>query len=243
MKNSLIAKLSAVAELDEDDCRAIEQLTTDVRDFDAKQEIIGQGEQPDCLHLMIEGWAARYKSLSNGTRQIVGFLLPGDFCDLHVQILGAMDHSIVAMGSCKIAFIPTSEFDNLTHDGTNLTRALWWTTLVDEAVLREWVLNAGRREAYGASAHLLCEIHFRMQQVGLVREGEELSLPLTQEDLADALGITPVHTNRVLKRLREDKLVTFRGKTLFIHDLDRLRRAAGFDTEYLHIEPQLAQSS
>jgi CRP-like cAMP-binding protein len=240
MGNSLITKLSNFSDLDQQSCREVEKLTRDVREFNAKQEIIGHGDQPDCLHLMVEGWAARYKSLRNGGRQIVGFMIPGDFCDLHVQMLGAMDHSIVALNPCKVAFISSAEFDKLTHGNASLTRALWWTTLVDEAVLREWVLNAGRRGAYEASAHLMCEMHFRMEQVGLVEDGDELSLPLTQEELADALGITPVHTNRVLRHLKEEHLITLSGKTLIIHDLPRLRRVAGFDKEYLHLQPKLA---
>lgn len=238
MENYLIKKLATVTELNDDDRRAIEQLSRKVRTFDAKQEIIRQGERPDCLHLMLEGWAARYKVLPSGDRQIVGFLIPGDFCDVHVQILGAMDHSIVALNPCKVAFVPGAEFDKLTQRGAHLTKALWWTTLVDEAVLREWVLNCGRREAYAAAAHLLCEMHFRMDQIGLVRQGEELAMPLTQEELADALGITPVHTNRMLKRLRDEGLITFRGKVLIIHDLDRLRTVAGFELEYMHVGQQ-----
>lgn len=237
MENYLLKKLSVVTELEAEDCQALEQLASDVRSFEAGQEIIREGDRPDHLHLMIEGWSARYKSLSNGARQIVGLLIPGDFCDLHVQVLGAMDHTIVAMSDCEVAFIETAEFEELTSQGPRLTQALWWTTLVDEAVLREWVLNAGRRGALEAAAHLLCEMHFRMEQVGLVEDGE-LALPLTQEQFGDALGITPVHTNRVLKQLREDGLVSFRKKHLTIHDVDGLREVAGFDTDYMHVERQ-----
>lgn len=238
MENYLLKKLSAVAQLDAEDCQAIEKLLQDVRSFKKGQEIIGEGEQPDNLHLMIDGWAARYKSLAGGVRQIVGLMIPGDFCDLHVQILGAMDHTILALNDCRVAFIPTEEFEKLTSDRARLTQALWWTTLVDEAVLREWVLNTGRRGAYEAAAHLLCEMHFRMDQVGLVEEEASFSLPLTQEQLGDALGITSVHTNRVLKRLRDEGLISLRNKRLTIHGVERLRDTAGFDTDYMHLEPQ-----
>jgi CRP-like cAMP-binding protein len=238
LENFLVKKLSAVAQLDAEDCRAIEEFSQNIRSFERGQEIIGEGERPDYLHLMIDGWSARYKTLRNGARQIVGFLIPGDFCDLHVQILGAMDHTIQAMNDCKVAFIPSEQFEKLTSHGTKLTQALWWTTLVDEAVLREWVLNTGRREAYEAAAHLMCEMHFRMDQVGLVEKVGEFSLPLTQEELGDALGISPVHLSRVLKRLRDEDLISFRSKLLTIHDLERLRKAAGFDATYMHIEPQ-----
>lgn len=238
MENRLFRKLSAVASLDISDCRAIEKLSRDVRPFERGQEIIAQGERPEYLHLMIDGWSARYKDLRSGDRQIVGFMIPGDFCDLHVQILGAMDHTIQAMNDCRVAFIPSDQFEKLTSEGPRLTRALWWTTLVDEAVLREWVLNTGRRGAYEAAAHLMCEMHFRMDQVGLVDEEGEFSLPLTQEELGDALGITSVHTNRVLKQLRKEELVSFRSKLLTIRDLKRLREAAGFEAEYMHVQPR-----
>lgn len=239
MTNYLFKKLAAVAELDQEDCRAIERLSQDVRSFERGREIIGEGERPDCLHLMIDGWTSRYKTLRNGSRQIVGFMIPGDFCDLHVQVLGAMDHTILAMNECQVAFIPCEEFEKLTSEGARLTRALWWTTLVDEAVLREWILNTGRRGAYEAAAHLMCEMHFRIEQVGLVTGQDELALPLTQEDLGDTLGITSVHTNRVLKRLRNEGLVSLREKVLTIHDLEGLREAAGFDPHHLHVRQQV----
>lgn len=108
---------------------------------------------------------------------------------------------------------------------------------MDEAVLREWVVNAGRRPAYEGMAHLMCEMHLRMKQVGLVSD-HEIALPLTHEELGDALGLTAIHTNRVLKQLREEGLITFKGKVLTIHDLDGLRKAGGFDPEYLHVSPE-----
>lgn len=234
MEDYLLRKLSAAADLREADRKAVKQLSTRLRSFEPKEEIIGHGERPQFLHLMTQGWAARYKSLPNGTRQIVGFLIPGDFCDLHVQILGAMDHSIVALSRCEVAFIPANEFDQLTEQRTRLTRALWWTTLVDEAVLREWVLNAGRRGAYEAAAHLLCEMHCRLDLVRLVQDGQ-IAMPLTQEELGDALGITTVHTNRILQRLRKEGLITFKSGLLTIHDVGALRAAGGFNPDYLHI--------
>jgi len=233
---SLLKKLSAAVELDEDDCRAIRQVSADVRRFEPKQVIIGQGDRPEFMHLMVNGWAARYKSLPSGTRQIVGFLIPGDICDLHFQILGAMDHSVVAMSNCEVTFVSANEFRKLVDERPRLTRALWSTTLVDEAVLREWVLNAGRRRAYEATAHLLCEMHFRMEQVGLVRDDHEIVMPLTLEELGDALGITTVHMNRTLKRLREGGLIAFRSGMLSIPDVQALQKAAGFYADYLHIE-------
>ena len=186
------------------------------------------------MHLIIEGWAARYKILRDGSRQIVAFLLPGDFCDLHVAILGHMDHAIVAITECQVAFIPSADVDELTSRHSSLTKALWWGTLVDEAVLRSWIVNNGRRNAEAAIAHLLCELHARMQLIGRA-DSDCLAMPLTQEELADATGLTPVHTNRMLQSLRKAGLIELSDRMLTVLDVPGLRNLAGFDPDYLHL--------
>ena len=230
----VIAKLATVADLRESDVDKLVALCDDVRSIPAKTDILTEGERPDHVHIIVEGWAARYKTLADGSRQIVAFLIPGDFCDLHVAVLGHMDHGIIALNECRVAFIPSHDLDALTSDHNGLTKALWWATLVDESLLREWVLNVGRRDAYQRIAHLLCEMHARMQMVGLVTNGR-LSLPLTQEELADTTGLTPVHTNRTLQRLRKEDLIEIGSGMLTVLDVDGLRKAAGFDPGYLHI--------
>jgi CRP-like cAMP-binding protein len=239
--NPVIAKLATVADLHDSDVEKLLALCKDVRTVPAKHDILSEGERPDHVHVIVEGWAARYKTLRNGTRQIVAYLIPGDFCDLHVAVLGHMDHGIVALTRCRVAYIPSVELDALTSDHNGLTKALWWATLVDEGVLREWILNVGRRDAYERIAHLLCEMHARMQMVGLV-EDDRLALPLTQEQLADTTGLTSVHVNRTLQRLRNDNLIELGNGMLTILDVRALREAAGFDGNYLHIERRLAVS-
>ena len=231
----VIAKLATVADLREDDVERLVALCEDVRTVPAKRDILSQGERPDHVHVIVEGWAARYKTLADGARQIVAFLIPGDFCDLHVAVLGHMDHGIVALTRCRVAYIPSHDLDVLTSGHNGLTKALWWASLVDESVLREWVLNVGQRNAYERIAHVLCEMHARMKMIGLVEDGR-LALPLTQEELADTRGLTPVHTNRTLQRLRKEKLIEIGGGMLTILDVDKLRKAAGFDPGYLHIK-------
>lgn len=235
--NPLIRKLCGVARLTEEERRSIRDLCTDVGEVERKQDIISEGAEPDRVHVMLQGWAARYKLVPDGGRQITAFLIPGDFCDIHITILGRMDHSILALTPCKIGYIRGDALDKLTQESSNLARALWWTTLVDEAVLREWVVNNGRRDAYQAIAHVLCEMHLRMDAVGLVSD-DVLDLPLTQEELADAAGLTPVHTNRILQRLRGDGLIDLESRVLTIRDVEGLRKAAGFEPEYLHAEPR-----
>jgi CRP-like cAMP-binding protein len=233
--NPVIAKLATVADLKDSDTKKLITLCADKRIIPAKQNILSEGERPDHVHVIIEGWAARYKTLRNGSRQIVALLIPGDFCDLHVAVLGRMDHGIVALTRCRVAYVPSAELDALTSHHDGLTKALWWTTLVDQGVLREGILNVGRRDAFERIAHLLCEIHARMRMVGLV-EDDRLAFPLTQEQLADTTGLTAVHVNRVLQRLRKENLIEIGKGMLTILDVDALREAAGFNGNYLHIE-------
>lgn len=231
----VVAKLATVADLGDDEVEKLIALCTDVRIVGAKRDILLEGERPDHVHVILNGWAARYKTLTDGTRQIVGLLIPGDFCDLHVAVLGRMDHGIIALSRCRVAYIPSGKLDSLTANHNGLTKALWWATLVDEAVLREWILNVGRRDAYERIAHLLCEMHARMEMVELVRD-DRLELPLTQEDLADTTGLTSVHVNRTLQRLRKNNLIEMRNGMLTILDLAKLREAGGFNGNYLHVE-------
>jgi len=229
----LVTKLEKVARLTEEDRAALATLCDEPRDMGARRNVIREGEKPDHVHLMVEGWAARYKLLPDGTRQITAFLIPGDFCDLHVTILGEMDHSITTLTRARIAYIARSKMDAVT-ERPGLARAFWWATLVDEAVLRAWIVNIGRRDAFEAIGHLMCELYVRMRNIGLT-DDHCFELPLTQEELGDALGLTPVHVNRVLQRMRTDELISFKGGLLTILDYRRLETASGFNPNYLHI--------
>lgn len=231
-----VAKLEMRGPLDAGDREALRALCGSVRQIAAHRDIISEGDKPEHVHLVLDGWAARYKILTDGRRQITAFLIPGDFCDAHVAILRQMDHGIMALTDTAVAYIPHAAFDRLPLRSAKLARALWWSTLVDEAVLRAWIVNIGRRDAYSGIAHLLCELHARMRNVGLAT-GRSFDLPLTQDVLADALGISAVHVNRILQRLRSDDLITLKGGALNILDADALRRAAGFDAAYLHVRP------
>jgi CRP-like cAMP-binding protein len=233
--STLIRRLKIVANLDEDDARQLAGLCADVRTIPARTDILCEHERPEHLHLILRGWAARYKVLPNGARQIIAFLIPGDFCDVHTTILEQMDHGIVTLTPCNVAYIDSEEIDRLTLDNSRIACALWWSTLVDEGVLRSWEVNNGRRHAYERIAHLLCEMHARMKMIGLV-ENDRLDLPLTQEDLADATSLTAVHTNRTLQRLRAEGLIELRSQVLSIRDLNGLQRIAGFDPTYLHLK-------
>jgi CRP-like cAMP-binding protein len=230
------AKLEMRGPLDAGDREGLRALCANVRRIGAHSDIISDGANPTHVHLVLEGWAARYKLLPGGGRQITAFLIPGDFCDAHVAILSRMDHGIVALSDVAVAYIPHAAFDALPLRSVKLARALWWSTLVDEAVLRAWIVNIGRRDAYEAVAHLFCELQARLRNVGLV-EDNRFDLPITQDVLADALGLTPVHINRILQRLRSENLILLKGGILTILDAEALRKVAGFDPAYLHVRP------
>lgn len=233
MTHPLIKKLQSVGDLEQDDLDLLAALTGDVREFGARRDIIREGEKPDHVHLMLEGWSCRYQLLPDGGKQITALLLPGDFCDVHITMFGEMDHSIGALGAAKVAFISRDLMLELTAR-PGIARALWWASLVDEAVLRAWIVNFGRRDSFERVAHLICELYARLQNVGVATENA-FDLPLTQEDLSDALGLTPVHVSRVLKRLREEGMMTFKRQQISILDVRKLQAAAGFDPSYLHL--------
>ena len=231
---ALIRRLSTLADLDADDRARIAELCKNIRNVPRRGHITKEGDRPEYVHVMLSGWAARYKTVRDGSRQVVDFVIPGDFCDLHVAILSAMDHGIVALTPCSVARINGDEIAKLTSENGRIVRAMWWSTLVDQGILREWVLNVGRRDAYERVSHLLCELHFRMGRAGLVEDGQ-LALPLTQEDLADATGLTSVHVNRTLQRLRNEQLIEIGRGMLTLLDASALRDAAGFNPAYLHV--------
>ena len=229
----LVAKLETLASLSAEDVADLAALTENSRELAARRNIIREGDRPDHVHLIVDGWACRYKLLPDGARQITAFLIPGDFCDLHVRVLGEMDHSIATLTAGRVAFIERGRMEALAQRPT-LLRAFWWSTLVDEAVLRAWIVNAGRRDAQEAVGHLMCELYVRMRNVGLT-SNHRYELPLTQEEIADALGLTPVHVNRVLQRMRADELISLKGGQLTIHDYRRLQKVSGFSPNYLHV--------
>lgn len=236
---ALVRRLSTLADLDGEDRSRIAQLCKNIRDVPRRSHITKEGDRPEYVHVMLSGWAARYKTLQDGSRQIVDFVVPGDFCDLHVALLRAMDHGILALTPCSVARIDEDGIATLTAENSRVVRAMWWSSLVDQSILREWVLNVGRRDAYGRVSHLLCELHFRMKRVGLA-EDDQLALPLTQEELADATGLTSVHVNRVLQRLRSEKLIEIGRGMLTLLDASALQEAAGFDSAYLHVRRRVA---
>lgn len=242
MSGSLVTKLQRFTELDKADRGALGRFEAEVRDFRAGSDVITQGTQPDRVHLLVQGWACRYKLLATGKRQIVAYLIPGDLCDVHVFVLRRMDHSIGVLGPAKVALISPQLMLDTMDRHPRIARALWWATLVDEGVLREWLVNLGRRNPYERVAHLLCEMWVRMNNVGLAPE-DCFSLPVTQADIGDTMGLTPVTVNRVLQRMRRADLITLEDGELTILDVNRLTSLSSFDSAYLHGERERAPAA
>ena len=191
---------------------------------------------------MLDGWACRYKQLPNGRRQTVHFFIPGDLCDANVFILGEMDHSIGSITPLRYAEIGPADFEALMARSAALTRALWLNELVNAAVAREWVANVGQRTAHERLAHVFCEMFLRLESLGL-SEGNSCEWPLTQTDLADATGLTPVHVNRTLQDLRRRRLIETSARKLVVPDLQALKRVAMFNSNYLHLQPEQVPAS
>jgi CRP-like cAMP-binding protein len=234
MQDALIRKLESYETLSEQEHRALDALSLNVRTVPARTDLVQEGDAPERMHLILDGFACRYKILPNGERQIMAFFVPGDFCDLNVFILDAMDHSIGTISSCHVAEVPRSMIDEITAQHPRITRAFWWCTLVDEAVLREWLVNLGGRQADQRIAHLLCELLMRLGAVGCASD-DSFAFPFKQVDLADCMGLSDVHVNRTLRELRERGLVTLKQRIITIHDVDRLKAYCGFNPNYLHL--------
>lgn len=230
---AVASKLEAFTRLSADDRSALAQISRNLRFIDARRDLIAEGDKPRYVHLVLDGWACRYKQLPDGKRQIVALFVPGDFCDVNVYILKAMDHSIGAITRLKVAMITPEEMNVLTAERPRITQALWWHELVAAAVQREWTLNLGQRSAYERLSHLLIELYMRLNTVGRAHHGR-CDFPLTQNDLADATGLTSVHVNRTLQELRRDGLIELERKQLQILDMPHLMDLAMFNPNYLH---------
>ncbi|MER0238921.1 Crp/Fnr family transcriptional regulator [Fulvimarina sp. MAC8] len=241
MENPLVRKLEQVVDLTDSDRRMLDEIGSSGRLITRKQDLIKEGESPKNVHLMMSGFACRYKLLPDGHRQIMAYLIPGDFCDLHIAILGQMDHSIATLGPSTVAYIPYETVLDLTENYPSITRALWWATLVDEAILREWIVGLGARPADRRVAHLLCELMVRLQSVGLV-EDNSFHLPITQSEIGETLGVTIVHANRVLMQLTEMGFITRKRNQMTVCNPKALMEFAEFKDDYLHLRRLQATS-
>lgn len=236
MDSPLLKKLMQFSDFSDDDKHLINKLATERQtDYAAREDIVREGEHSPDIHIVITGLACRYKHLEDGSRQIMAFLVPGDPCDSEIFILDKMDHSIGTLAPSTIASVSGCRMKELLLSRSSIALAFWWNTLQDEGVLRERIIDEGRRDAYSRVGFLIYEIFVRMRAFGAI-EDERFEFPVTQVDLADATGLTPVHVNRMLKQFREDRLIAIDGKTWTVLDPDGLRKATGYEASYLHLD-------
>jgi CRP-like cAMP-binding protein len=205
------------------------------RVFSVDQDIVSINSRPTHTSVILDGMAARYKVLADGRRQITAVHIPGDFVDLHGFILKKMDHGVVALSPCRVAMAEHDALRRITESSPHLTRLLWLETLIDGAIHREWLVAMGRRKKTAHLAHFICELFVRLQIVQRT-DGNSFHLPLSQVELADVLGISVVHFNRVLQHLRRQKLVAWSSHTVTILNLTRLMEVAEFDPTYLSLQ-------
>lgn len=233
MPNAFVRKLKGYAALGDEEVRLLTAASEITRKVPAQYDLIREGDRPNSVFIVLEGWACRYKILADGTRQIVAFMMPGDFCDIHIGILEEMDHSVGTITACKVVAVPRETMETLVLATPRLTHAFWRAQLVDQGVMRAWIVSMGRRDAPQRIAHLMLELYVRMRSVGLA-SNETCHMPLTQMVIADALGLTSVHSNRILRMLRERGIMKLRSATLTILNIVELAEIAGFDDNYLH---------
>jgi CRP-like cAMP-binding protein len=204
-----------------------------LRTFRRDEYVVREGEPAKECGLLLRGFAFRQKTTQSGARQIISLQIPGEFVDLQNYLLGRSDHNVQALTEAEFAMIPVSALTKVTASQPGIGRAMWLDTLVDSSVFREWVVNVGRRDARTRIAHLLCELSLRLQASAStgyrIRE-----FPLTQQHIADATGLTAVHTNRTLQALRQDGLISLAARSLTVLDWPALKEAGEFTELYLH---------
>ena len=229
----LVAKLRRLADIDAADVAAIEALTLAIETVPRARYLVRDGETTSRCCLLLEGVACRHKTTREGARQIVSFHLPGDILDVQHLLLDRADHNVQAITAARVAWVDKKDLRRLGQERPRIGQALWRDTLIDASIFREWVLNVGRRDARTRIAHMLCEFVARAAAVGL-GSPEGFELPMRQEDIADATGLTPVHVNRMLQALGAEGIISRKGRRIEIADWDRMRKVADFDAAYLH---------
>lgn len=231
-----IRKLRARHDVSREEEAALCSMRWSLRAYERGETMVRAGQQLEHSMLLLSGWAARSKFAPDGARQIVEINLAGDFIDLHGFILKRLDHEISAASRCEIATVPHSELRRIMDELPRLARVLWFQTLVDAAIHREWMFVLGKKRSRSRLAQFFCEMLARLEIVGRAGGGD-FALPFSQQELADITGMTPVHANRSLKELRDAGLVTFRNNRAVVHDPAGLARDARFDPGYLYIRP------
>ena len=231
---ALVAKLDHLYPLPQSDLDTLLGAFSATIDFREDRDIVTEGDRPTQCSLLLEGFVQRYKILADGRRQILSFHFPGDIFDTQSFLLDVMDHSVAALTPARIAIVTHATLREITECHPRIARALWKETLADAAMFRQWLTSAGRRTAYQRISHLVCEVYVRQLAINMAGR-LSMQWPITQVEIADALGLSHVHINRTLQEMRRDGLIRLRGTSLDILDWSALRNAGEFDPTYLQL--------
>jgi CRP-like cAMP-binding protein len=231
MSRMLILQLERFGRLSSEEKLALSGASMRPRRLARDMDFPREDERPDTMTVLLAGFACRYAVLPKRRRQIVAYLLPGDFCDQSAGG-GQTDHCIGALSAVNLASFAREDMAQLARRFPRIGRALELANAAEQATMRQWLLSLGHRNALEGTAHLLCELFTRLHCLGLTQE-DGCELPLRQTDLADALAISAVHLNRTLTELRRRKLVTFIRHQLCIDDWPALKAICGFQPDYL----------
>lgn len=241
----LVDKLAYWQELGPEDRAAILALPHQVRALEASHYVVREFDRAEYSCVLLSGFAIRHKIVVGGHRQILSVHMKGEMVDLQNSFLGLADHSVQMLTAGKVAMIPREAVDELAFARPNVGRAMWIDTLVDASIFREWIANVGRRDARTRISHLLCEFALRLKVAGLGAQ-TDYELPMTQEQLADATGLTSVHVNRTLKGLEGEGLIErSTPRSIVIGDWKKLAETGDFNSAYLHLdqaEPELQRA-
>ena len=235
MIDAHLKKLRIRDDISPDEEAAIRSMVAEVREVPPDTTVIRRGHDLNESLLLLDGWMARARDMSDGQRQISELQFSGDFTDIHGFTLKRLDHNVVTLTDCRIAVCPHDNLRKTMERFPHLARMYWLMTNIDAAIHREWTVSLGRRAAPARMAHLFCEARVRLQAAGLV-EGDSFDFPLTQQELGECLWLTSVHVNRTLQALRRRKLVSLESRYLTIIDLPRLEALGEFDPFYLYLE-------
>ena len=233
----LLRKLETHSRLEEDDRQAILALPFTLKTLEAHSYTVREGDPPEICGVLVSGFAYRQKLTGDGGRQIVALHIPGEAVDFQNLFLDVADHSVQTLTRAEIAFIPRADLQNLARSRAAIGHAILVTMLVEASIFREWVLNVGRRDARTRLAHVLCEFAIRLEAQGLA-DDNGYELPMTQEQLADTLGLTPVHVNRTIMALEAQGMIERDKRRIRFPEWRRMRELGDFNQRYLHLEPQ-----
>ena len=233
----LLKKLETHSALGEEDRRDILNLPYTLRTLEAHAYTLREGEKPEACSILLEGFAYRQKLTSDGGRQILSLHIPGEPLDFQNLFLDEADHNVQMLTRGTVAVVPREELQALARSRSGVSHAILTAILVEASIFREWIVNVGRRNSRTRLAHLLCEFAVRLEAQGLADDyGYEL--PMTQEQLADVLGLTPVHVNRTVKALEADGLIGRKGRSVSFPDWEQMRSVGDFNQRYLHLHTQ-----